>query len=233
MLLTTMLLSCKSKSQKLIYSEDLDKYKYYEPYIDDYGNEGVIVYVTKYVNSGILAEVLVLSADETVEHWGQMGELVFKSEVESNEVFRSSCFGLGMLQSMKAIGIDKYPAQKWCDLKNNGEQYSNTGSWRLPSYEELKNIFEKGESVKYINAALNKIGGTPIDTNALYWTCVEDFDNYINITNGNSVIETDYDKENRAVLTSPKNSVFSNKDRWLKKNKYHVRAVKYIRLYIN
>lgn len=229
-LVTIACLSCKSESKKLVYSEDYDKFKYYDKYTDEYGNEGVIVYISRYVSSGALAEVIVLSADESEEHWGPMGELVYKAEVESNAVFKTPRFGLGMLQCMKSIGIERFPAQKWCDEKNNGEQYPDAGSWRLPTYEEFKNIFDKGESVGVINRALRKIGGTQVDTNELYWTCVEDFDNYINITSGNTTLNTDYDKENRAVLTSPKNTVYSNKDRWLKKNKYRVRAIKYIYL---
>lgn len=230
LLLLFAFISCKVESDDLILGDAQANYKLYEPYIDEYGNKGVIACITRYVESGELAEVIVLSADETEERWGPMDELVYQAEIEDNKIFKSQTYGLGVLQSMKAMGINRFPAQKWCDAKNEDEEYPKTDSWRLPTYYELRNIFNKGENVQYLNTALQRIGGTTIDMDNVYWTCVEDFEGYIQITNNGVAVATDYDKENRAVITTPYNSTYSNKDKWLKKNKFYVRAIKYIHL---
>ena len=57
-----------------------------------------------------------------------------------------------------------------------------------------------------------------------YWTCTEDIENYVSM---NDSID-DFDKENRAIPITFRFSSYINKDYWLKKNKYHVRAIKYV-----
>ena len=94
----------------------------------------------------------------------------------------------------------------------------------MPTFYEFKNIFGSESHLSSINDALIRIGGTTIDSDNYYWTCVEDIDGYITVDNQ----AIGYDQENRAVLSSPTIYTFSNKDRWIKKNKYHVRAIKYI-----
>ena len=123
LLLLFAFISCKVESDDLILGDAQANYKLYEPYIDEYGNKGVIACITRYVESGELAEVIVLSADETEERWGPMDELVYQAEIEDNKIFKSQTYGLGVLQSMKAMGINRFPAQKWCDAKNEDEEF--------------------------------------------------------------------------------------------------------------
>ena len=85
-------------------------------------------------------------------------------------------------------------------------------------------ILVEGANVGRIQSSLKNIGGTLLSTEKLYWTCTEDYIDYIIIQD----LETDYDPENRAVITSCLNATFGTKDRWIKKNKHYVRAIKYV-----
>ncbi len=208
-------LSCSFDSSEVYTDETTEEYELYDYYIDSYGNEGIVAY-----NSP--TKKIVISSDESFLSWGPMGELVYKSDSISFSYLTSPYFGTAVHQIMKSMGVGRYPAQAWCDLKNMNEQFPRAGSWRLPSYRELRLIFEDG--VEELNKALLSIGGSIIDVNNLYWTCVEDFDNYIQIEG----VSLEYDKENCAIMTSPNNSTYSYKDRRLKKNKYFVRAIKYV-----
>ena len=124
------------------------------------------------------------------------------------------------MQSMKSMGIERFPAQQWCDKKNLGDPYPSSSSWRLPTYYELRLVF----SSKDLNNALKQAGGTPLNNSYYYWTCLEDIENYLHFDN----IITDFDRENRAIILNPHGNAYIDKDKWIKKNKYHVRAIKYI-----
>lgn len=215
--------SCSYESDELFTNETTEDYQLYDYYIDSYGNEGIVAYIQS-SNHSNRKYIIVLSADETYTYWGPMGELVYKYDTLELSALNEPPFGIAMLQSMKSMGIERFPAQAWCDHKNQSEPYPRGGSWRLPSYREFKFIFGKGNHLSDINKALHGIGGITVDENQFYWTCTEDIDDYITVE-GEAI---GYDQANRAVLSSPTNSTFSNKDRWLKKNKYHVRAIKYV-----
>ena len=214
------LTACKDFEPDNVYTDDtFEPAELYDYYIDGHGNEGIVVYVMNSSNASKYA--IVLSCDESWEAWGPMGELVCGVDSMKSLVLTSRSFGVVMHQAMKARGINRYPAQAWCDRKNVGEDYPRAGSWRLPTYYEWRLFINRHAN---INIALEGVGGTLLKDDEKYWMCNEDYKGYIKIKNA----ESDYDTENRAVISSPSNSSYSNKDRWLKKNKYYVRAIKYI-----
>ena len=210
------LVSCDFESNNICTDERTEEYELYDYYIDKYGNEGIVAYVS---NSPHTKFAIAISADESFESWGPMGLCLYKAEKPSDEAEIPE-YGVAMHQIMKSIGIEKFPAQKWCDKKNGEENVPRAGSWRLPTKRELILIARQTE----LNSALNNIDGTPINTDNMYWTCVEDIDGYIRIDDA----ESDYDPENRAVVINFEKEAYGNKDRWIKKNKYYVRAIKYI-----
>lgn len=214
--------SCRFESDELFADETTEGYQLYDYYIDSYGNEGIVAHIESSYHSS--RYIIILSADETYAYWGPMGELVYNYDEISLSALYQPSFGIAMLQNMKSMGIERFPAQAWCDQKNQSEPYPSGVSWRLPSRSEFVSIFGKGNHLSDINKALRGIGGTIVDEDHFYWTCTEDIDGYVTV--GGQAIG--YDQANRAVLSSPRNTAFSNKDRWIKKNKYHVRAIKYI-----
>jgi len=206
-------------SDTLIINEGDENAQVYDYYVDSYGNEGVVFY--KAVEDGEIKCIIVISADESYEYWGPMDQYVYKiNDITNYGVFSNYLFSLMMLQNMYAEGLDRFPAQKWCYNKNNGELHPKASSWRLPSYSEMTSL----PNINKLNEALISIGGTPLDVDSYYWTCTEDYDGYVTI----NLQHEDFDKENRAILKSFKANSFSNKDSWIKKNKYKVRAIKYV-----
>lgn len=230
-LFSICLSSCDKESDALLVDVLDEEYQLYDYYIDEYGNEGVVAYIQ---NGSSISNypkgykcVVVLSLDESIEPWGPMGEILMKKDSLSGSELKQRTAGIMMLQSMSSKGIEKYPAQNWCFNKNHSKVIA-ASSWRLPSYYELQLIFgSSGKNVSAINKYIHNYGGSIIDDSHFYWTCIEDYEGYITI-NG---VTSDYDQANRAVLTSTHNSTWGNKDRWLKKNKYYVRAIKYIYYY--
>lgn len=230
-LMCICLLSCDKESDALIVNELDEEYQLYDYYVDENGNEGLVARIFKGSSVSKYPKgykyMIVLSLDESIEPWGPMGEVVMKKDSVSKAELRQSTAGIMMLQSMCSRGIDRYPAQNWCFSKNRSKEIS-ASSWRLPSYAELMEIFgTSGANVSRINQAIRDYGGTILDDSRFYWTCMEDYEGYITV----SGVESDYDQANRAILTSPHNSTSGNKDRWLKKNNYYVRAIKYIYYY--
>lgn len=220
--------SCDKESGPLILDETDKEYNYYDCYTDEYGNKGIVVHITKNSDSPTgRRSIIVLSTDETCCPWGPMGENVGGQDTASY-VLSEKSYSLMVYQNMKARGIERYPAQAWCDLKNGAGSTPYSGSWRLPSYDEFKHIFTR-VSINLLNTALRKNGGTPIDDDTkYYWTCTEDVENYITIIGATGL---NYEAENRAVISTIKNSTSGNKDKWMKKNWYNVRAIKYIYCY--
>lgn len=209
-------------SNDLFLDETEKEYKLYDPYVDEYGNKGVVACIARYNSE--LAFIIVLSSDEAYLEWGQMQEIVYKDSISSS-IIKQTDYSLCVQQFMYGLGMENYPAQAWC-LKKNGESaIPYSGSWHLPSAYEYKLIFgDNGNRLTSLNNALRKINGTPVDKNKYYWTCLEDFERLIILPNQ----PNDYDPENRAFMTSPDGHTYSNKDLWLKKNTNHVRAIKYI-----
>ena len=225
------MISCDKESEALLVEELDEEYQLYDYYIDENGNEGIVAYILKESSISKYPKGykyrIVISSDESLEPWGPMGEIVMKKDSASSSEFRQPTAGITMLQSMNSRGMERYPAQNWCFKKNNSNEIS-ASSWHLPSYYELQQIFgSSGKNLSALNHALQVTGGKQIDNSQLYWTCMEDYDGYISVSD----LKLDYDQANRAILTSPHISTYANKDRWLKKNKYYVRAIKYIYYY--
>lgn len=218
------LCSCSSfESDDLIIDEVGEDCALNDIFVDEFGNEGVIAYI---YDEGGWRFVIAISADEGYKPWGPMGEAVYKVDsidfdtTANHLLFSHPTFGLMMLQSMKSMGINRFPAQQWCDSKNQGDPYPNAASWRLPTLEEWLMIIKNTG----LNDALVSIGGTPLDNNHLYWTCIEDLEGYVTLHDST----TTYDRENRAILLDPTAHTNHDKDFWLKKNNYYVRAIKYV-----
>ncbi len=217
------LISCISgsyESDALIIDETTEEYELYDYYVDKYGNEGIVAYISKG------RYILVISADETYLPWGPLGEQLYvisDSVKHPSLVYRDEQFGIAMLNIMLEKGIEKYPAMNWCYKKDSAATSPYGGSWHLPSNSNFHDITQYSE-YKKLNKALTDIGGTPLNEDNFYWTCCEDYTDYITIKGQ----ESDYDAENRAVISTPQKTTTGIKDRWLKKNSYYVRAVKYI-----
>lgn len=226
-LFALIFISCDFESEG-VFTDETDgiAYELYDRYVDAYGNEGIVAHIhTSSSGKSSRKYIIVLSSDESCQPWGPLNELVYKSDSLSTIDLSTPDFGMAVFQSMKSRGIQRYPAQAWCDMKNKSDEYVRAGSWRLPSFYEFRLIFgSNGSKVDPLNRALTTIGTEQIDPDNMYWTCVEDFDDYIDLKDS----ESDYDKYNRAIVLTPSGKVFSDKHRWLKKNKYYVRAIKYI-----
>lgn len=221
--------SCDDESDALILDETDEIYELYDYYVDESGNEGVVAYQSTLKdedNPEPYKYLLVISADETTLPWGPMNEYVMPLDTFRNSELKTNYFSLAMLQTMYSKKISRYPAQEWCFAKNHSHEIY-AGSWRLPSRNELYNILSSTSRVVKLNTAMRNIGGAEFEAGNMYWTCTEDFNNYITIKGQ----ESDYDQANRAVITSPGNYVYGDKNKWLKKNAYHVRAIKYIYYY--
>lgn len=229
--LAGILTSCSFAAKGVITDDTTEQYQLYDYYTDEYGNEGIVVYLATKKDPH---QIIVLSADESNAPWGPMGEVVYKGDSVSKDIidgYNGYSFGVAIHQAMHAAGIDRYPAQAWCDKKNTGEPHPRGGSWRLPSYYEWRLIMNLDNTYSWnkpalaeINKALELTGGTPLNADHIYWTCTEDFDGYLTFKEH----EADYDQQNRAVIVSPEGKSYSNKDRWIKKNNYYVRAIKYV-----
>jgi len=213
-------IGCRHESDALIIDETTEEYELYDYYVDKYGNEGIVAYISKG------RYILVISADETYLPWGPLNEQLYiinDSVKYPSSVYGDEQFSIAMLHIMKEKGIAKYPAMCWCYKKDSAATSPYGGSWHLPSYNEFYHIAQYSEHKK-LNKALTDIGGTPLNEDNFYWTCSEDYTDYITIKGQ----ESDYDAENRAVILTPKKTTSGVKDRWLKKNSHYVRAVKYI-----
>lgn len=214
--------ACYYKPDDFIFDESTDSYQLNDYYIDENGNEGI---VCANGTDGFFKFLMVISADESYQVWGPIDYDIYPYDSINTNIINSANFGIIMLQSMKSIGIERFPAQAWCDSKNKGDGLPYGGSWHLPTVREFE-IVTHATKIEYINQALENIGATPIDTSSFYWTCVEDFPGYITLNGDSDIINND--PENRAIPLSPMLNIYTNRDRWIKQNKHHVRAVKYV-----
>lgn len=219
--LTALFISCEHESEGVYTDDTTEAIQLYDYYVDEYGNEGIVVYSMESSST----YYVVLSSDESFQPWGPMGEQIYAVDSVRKTNLSVASYGVAMHQTMKSRGINRFPAQAWCDSKNHEEEHPRAGSWRLPTHREWTFILGSGgANVNKINTALSNIGGIPLDEDRKYWCCDEDYEGHIKINN----VTSDYDSQNRAVITSPLRTTFSTKERWLKKNKYYVRAIKYI-----
>lgn len=198
-------------------------YDLYDRYVDKHGNRGVVVYVNR--NECII----VLSDDETLAPWGIMGETVMPIDSIRHSFSRTNTrYGIGMLMRMKELGIEKFPAQEWCDNKNCGNEVY-MGSWHLPTAGEIIGLTKNGQ-LEDLNERLNLYRKTPLSIEGAYWTCVEDVNgSSVNLTNEDNVVgDLVYDSDNRAVSLFLPNRIIASKSDWQKKEEHRVRAIKYI-----
>lgn len=220
--MSVVLMSCDRKAEGVYTDDTTEEYQLYDYYIDEYGNEGIVAYI--YTLTTLEKYIIVISIDEAYESWGPMDEIVYKDTISTTGLEDPS-FGVAMHQAMTSIGIERFPAQAWCNRKNAEEPHPRAGSWRLPSYKEYEQIFgDDGKNVPNLNKALSGVNGTLISSEQQYWTCVEDFPDYWSFANS----ENSYDQANRAITILPNLRAYTLKDRWLKKIKHNVRAIKYV-----
>lgn len=200
----------------ILVDERGDNLELYDYYIDDCGNEGIVV-----CQNLSKKWILVMSTDEEELPWGQTGQLLFDSLSSVTKEFKN---GILMLNLMMNHGIEHYPAQAWCMAKN-GSDIPHTGSWHLPSHYEWSEFVCRNETnVQHINQALDRIGGTLLNLDEYYWTCTEDYEDYWEF----SSTEADYDPKNRAINESPLIRALVHKELWHKKQYHKVRAVRYV-----
>lgn len=202
-------------------SEELKLYDYY---VDEFGNEGIVVRLYDYETTKC---AIVMSADEAEAVWGPSGFVVFDADSEMLEDhLEHPRFSMMMSRKVIECGVDRFPAFKWCLDKNHGRQLT-ADSWMLPSYHEFMTILDRCR-IDALNDALISIGGMPIINNA-YWTCTEDHVAVLSTSDG------DYDPLNWAINIIPSydksNKYTYYKHKYIMWNKtlaYKVRAIKYI-----
>lgn len=193
--------------------------KLYDYYVDEYGNDGIVAYVGTTSDAADSFKI-VLSLDETIESWGPQEYIVYKDSV-LEPMIKVISFGVAMHQLMYQIGIDNFPAQAWCNQKNK-DNCPWAGSWRLPTLTEHNMIVK---NIDRLNSYLRNYQGIPMDTTKMYWTCIEDYDQLLEIK---GEINNTYDPMNKAIALTPTYKVIGGKSKWLKSNKHNVRAIKYI-----
>lgn len=217
LVLTLSITSCYYDSEDLILDETNNiSYNVYDEYVDEYGNKGIVVY-------SMSNFIMILSTDESQASWGDTVTSLYSIDTLKDTRAQSHAYGIGILQTMVKRGIDEFPAQYWCNLKNHGRK-PYAGSWHLPSYYEIKLVSHR---IERINKKLYNMGETPIDTTYMYWTCVEDYNGYfrnLSVSDG----EPYYNPNVRAMPCSFILKTYKNKGVWCKKNQFHVRAIKFI-----
>ena len=217
-----LLAACESESDKVVVDETAeDQWHLGDYYIDDRGNEGILAYASSSYSTPGYA--IVISLDEAFLPWGATGNQLFPASSTSTTETTSPTFGLLMLQNARDNDIHRYPAIYWCDQKNPQDKSASVSSWRLPTRQELRLIFtdKNGYGMSSLNARAEIFGGTSYSLQKRYWTCEEDLmpqDADLN----------DYDPANRAIPANVNIETPDNKNLWLKKNSYYVRAIKYI-----
>lgn len=194
-------------------------YELYDRYVDKHGNKGLVAYVSKN------EYIIVISSDEAYLPWGKMGQTITPSFNAIGSSANMARYGIAMLLAMASDGIDDYPAQKWCNDKNHGDE-PYAGSWHLPSAVEL-DTFTKGGRLEALSAKLELFYGRPLSDEKLYWTCVEDLKGVAGVY-PDYVVGQEYDSDNRARCQFLPNSVHKSKDSWYKKERRYVRAIKFI-----
>lgn len=199
--------------EQVLIDERGDDLQLYDYYVDEDGNEGIVVEK----NSDA---IVVLSLDETELRWGPMDEVVIQETDE--KFFNRTRFSVAMQYAMLNKGIGKFPAQAWCYVKNKKGQIG-AGSWRLPSLYDWRYLVSVKNHWEEINEALIKMGGVPLSTDDHYWTSTEDYKEAFAFSD-----EDDYDAANRAVNITLNLRAYTRKDRWVKNSIYKVRAIKHV-----
>ena len=151
---------------------DGKEYELYDHYVDEHGNEGIVIAVNGKKSMGrTLKYTIVMSLDEADLSWGRMGEAL--SAPDTSYSYDGYC--LLMNQRAHFKGIENYPAFEWCYRKNRSRKLPNINSWILPNQKEYRTTYTNVLSTSYelINQHIVKYGGTPLDPDKPYWLAEE------------------------------------------------------------
>lgn len=210
--LALLLLCGCSESDSLIIDETKGiEYSTGDIYIDKYGNQGIVCHVSP-------KKIMIVSSDEAYLSWGPLDVKVtpydsLKAYYDHSDDFEY--YNLAVLSCALTLGIDQFPAMKWCNDKNNGEKNPSGASWHLPNRVELT-------ALRNFDYYCPNMGFDP--QNKYYWTCIED----IRGCSSYGLSTDNFVPQDRAMPLNLTGETLSNKDLWTKRNKYYVRAVKYI-----
>lgn len=182
------------------------EYQLYDYYIDKNGEEGIIV-------SSYKKKILVMSLDESECIWSKTGFTVANNDTIIKNYDERALF---LNQRATYLGLENFPAFKWCIDKNRSKKYPDINSWILPSLDHQSRHITSSIRYNYelINEHIINYGGTPLDSEACYWLADEP-----------SLIYTSSevsDLEHSLAFTMSKDWIVS------KERKCKVRAFKYI-----
>lgn len=187
---------------------DGKEYKLYDYYIDKNGEEGIVV-----LGSSKDKYFLVMSLDESECIWSKTGFSVADNDTLIRYYDERSLF---LNQRATYLGLENFPAFKWCLDKNRSKKYPDINSWILPSlYYRSKPLTSRIRyNYELINEYIKSYGGTPLDPEALYWLADEP-----SLVNTSSPVS---DSEYSVAFTMSNDWTVS------KEKKCKVRAFKYI-----
>lgn len=168
LLLMPLIVSCK------LYTEDelvvdLTKgkeFSYGDLYKDENGNTGIVIKIQKETSKGVasVTRIVIMSTDQTQCEWGRCDSLFNHREEQhlSTWRYRDALFSCQMAVE---IGLDHYPAIKWCYQKNHKSKQDvpEMGDWVLPGRYELETL-----NYEWINSTL-RTHGFPT-TEGLLWS---------------------------------------------------------------
>lgn len=143
------------------------EYELYDYYIDENGEEGIVV--SSGSNKG--KYILIMSLDESECIWSKTGISVANNDTLIRYYNERALF---LNQRATYLGLENFPAFKWCIDKNHSKKYPDINSWILPSlYHQSRHITTITNKYKLINKHIKNYGGTPLDSEALYWLADE------------------------------------------------------------
>ncbi len=167
-----VLLSSCLEADNIADVTDGKEYDLYDYYVDEHGNEGIVIAVYNKTSLGrTLKYTMVMSLDEEDLSWGRMGDAL--SAPDTSYTYDAYC--LLMNQRAHYKGIENYPAFEWCYRKNRTRKLPNINSWMLPNEREFKTsyTYTLSYSYKLINQYILEYGGTTLDPDKPYWLAQE------------------------------------------------------------
>ena len=129
------------KSDKIILDETQGvDYQLGDLYVDEHGNEGIVCRIQGHSKNQKI--VMIVSLDEGYESWGPLNQQVapYDSLRSIYAISNFDGYGIAILRYAIGLGLEQFPALKWCNDKNHGEKYPTGSSWHLPTKEELECI---------------------------------------------------------------------------------------------
>ena len=143
------------------------EYDLYDYYVDENGEEGIVV-----LGSSKNKYILVMSLDESECIWSKTGVSVANGDTLIRYYDERA---LLLNQRATHLGLEKFPALKWCIDKNHGKNYPDINSWILPSlYHRSKRITSRIQyNYELINQHIESYRGIPLSQEAYYWLADE------------------------------------------------------------